>query len=178
MKAIIDYAPIVIKIESAKAAKKGKPYDPEKDGGFWGKCLELAVKDYYHKPLTLSPAGYCDIRIGSRNVEVKNGAGGLGSVGRQLLKGSGLVLYIPVLYPEYPLTRQDGYVMERPDFLDALEEAGAIRGKDGSRITIQTFWNRSKNKPHGKLLSKMLDAFEARENTELWAYLEETKVGA
>ena len=172
---VIYYGPMVITIESANAKKRGKVYDPDKDGGFLGKCLELAVKDWYHRPLTLSPAGYCDIRIGSRNTEVKSGAGGLGSYGRKLLKGSGMVLYIPVLLPDYPLDKQQGYVMERSDFIEALEEAGAIRPKDGHRITIQTFWNHSKNKPHGRKLDKMIEAFESREYEEACFFFERTK---
>ena len=155
--------------------KKNNPnFDPDKASCLIGEAIELAIKDSYNRPLCISPAGHCDIRIRGRNVEIKTGAGGLGSLGHRLLSGSGLALYIPVVLLDQPLNRQDGYVMNRNDFLDALEEAGAIRGKDTTRVTIQTFWNRSKNKPHGALLGKMLDAFEARESVELWAYLEET----
>jgi hypothetical protein len=163
----------------AMRLEKNPGYKPENDSGLPGDALELAIKDFYHKPLTISKQGHADIRIGSRNFEVKSGAGELGDAyTRKLLRGSGRVVYVPVVYYDQPLERQDGYVMDRADFLEALEEAGAIRWSKqstskGLRVTIQTFWIRSKNKPHGRLLSRMLDAFEARESEELCEFLEQ-----
>lgn len=157
--------------------EKNPSYKPENDSGLPGDALELAIKDFYGKPLVISRQGHADIRIGTRNFEIKSGAGELGDAyTRKLLRGSGRVLYVPVVYYDQPLMRQDGYVMDRADFLDALEEAGAIRWSkkstsNGLRVTIQTFWVRSKNKPHGRLLSRMLDAFESRENEELCEFL-------
>lgn len=157
------YIPLAIALKAKEAEKKGKVYDPTRDSGLVGSAFELSVKDFYHKPLTLSPAGTCDLYIGSRHAEVKQGAGELGrTFNKTLLKGSGLVLYVPVVVETAPLDRQQGYVMDRAVFLEALTEAGAIRTKEGVKVTIQTFWIRSTNKPHGRLLDKMLSAFENR----------------
>lgn len=157
------YIPLAIACKAKEAQIKGKVYDPTRDNGLIGSAFELSVKDFYGKPLTLSPAGTCDLRIGSRHAEVKQGAGELGrTFNKTLLKGSGLVLYVPVVVETATLDRQQGYVMDKAVFLEALSEAGAIRTKEGVKITIQTFWIKSANKPHGRLLDRMLDAFESR----------------
>ena len=168
MYSIEHYIPLAIACKAKEAKNKGKVYDPTRDHGLIGSALELSVKDFYGKPLTLSPAGTCDLYIGNRHTEVKQGAGELGrTFNKTLLKGSGLVVYVPVVVETAPLNRQEGYVMDRAVFLEALTEAGAIRTKDGEKVTIQTFWVRSSNKPHGRLLDKMLTAFDNRvENGE------------
>ena len=153
-------------------------YNPDRDSGLIGDALEMAVKDWYGRPLVMSKQGRCDIRIGARNYEVKQGGGELGELGKRLVRGSGWVLYIPVVLLDYPLDKQDGYIMDRADFLRALQDAGALRSKTPTRgntkVTIQTFWNRSKNKPHGRLLDKMLEAFDQYENEELCEFLART----
>lgn len=158
---------------------KNPDYNPEKDTGLNNKAVEIAIKAYYGKELKMSPAGKTDLRIGSRNAEVKTGAGELGSLGDRLLKGSGMVVYIPVLLLDYPITMQDGYVLERNDFLDALDEAGAIRTKTSTagtrRVTIQTFWVAKDNKPHGRLLDRMLNAFDEHDAEALVDLLNRTE---
>ena len=158
-------------------------YNPEKDSGLIGDCLEIAVKLYFDKPnpWQISKQGRSDVRINGRNVEVKQGGGELGPAGGRLVRGSGLVLYVPVVLVDYPLTMQEGYVMDRADFLEALDEAGALRRKanrtpsGGEKVTIQTFWNRKENKPHGRLLDRMLDSFDSHEAQALEDFLEENK---
>lgn len=154
-------------------------YNPEKDSGLIGDALELAIKDFYGRPLVISKQGHSDIRIGSRNYEIKNGGGELGNEDGKLVKGSGWAIYVPVVLVDYPLSRQDGYVMTRQDFIDSLDEAGAIRRKTSTsgqkKVTIQTFWNRKLNKPHGKLMFRMIEAFESRDNEELCEFLMRTK---
>ena len=158
-------------------AYKGKPYDPERDNGLLGNALELAVKDFYHRPLRLSPAGKCDVRIGTRNCEIKQGAGELGSPDGKLCHGSGLVLYVPVLIEDQPLLRQEGYVLERDVFIEALASVpGLIRYKsDRNRVTIQTFWNRTTWEPHGRKLDLMIQALEAAGAEPLEEFLQRTR---
>lgn len=166
----------------AEKLAKNPDYQPDKDSGLIGDALEYAVKDFYGRPLVMSKQNKTDIRIGGRNYEIKNGGGELGNFGGKLIKGSGAMIYVPVVLVDYPLSMQDGYVMDRADFLEALEEAGAIRRKTPTagveKVTIQTFWNRSKNKPHGRLLSKMLEAFDNHDGEELVEFLQRTKKGA
>ena len=61
------------------------------------------------------------------------------------------------------ITEQEGFVMSRELFLETLDECGLIREKTSTsgqrKVTIQTFWNRKQNKPHGKGYQRMLDAF-------------------
>lgn len=98
--------------------------------------------------------------------EIKTGAGELGDIDGQLCRGSSRVLYIPVpvenadgsISPE----NQEGFVLTRDNFLAALAAAGALREKTSThgirKVTIQTFWNRKQNKPHGRLYERILDA--------------------
>lgn len=158
-------------------------YNPDKDSGLIGDTLEVAVKLFFNKsnPWQVSKQGRSDVRINGRNVEVKQGGGELGLAGGRLIRGSGLVLYVPVVLIEYPLTMQEGYVMDRADFLEALDEANALRRKanrtpcGGEKVTIQTFWNRKENKPHGRLLDRMLEAFDNHEAQALEDFLEENR---
>lgn len=163
----------------ALALKINPDYNPDRDFGLVGDCLETAVKLYFNKPdpWKISRQGAPDVYIHARHIEIKQGAGELGlSSDKKLLKGSGQVIYVPVVLLDYPLEMQDGYVMEKTDFLNALAEAGALRTKAGrnggpEKITVQTFWNRKENKPHGRLFSRMQDAFESYEYEELVDYL-------
>lgn len=161
------YIALTIQIVQAALdeAGHGQVYAWERDSGLLGHALELAIKDYLGKPLTLSPAGRCDTRLGPRNCEIKQGAGILGPVGGKLLKGSGLMLFVPVVLEGYDILHQQGYILERDDFLEAMDRAGALREKSTSKgqrvVTLQTFWNKSKKAPHGRLLSRMEEEMEA-----------------
>jgi len=157
--------------------EKNPAYNPARDSGLNGKALELAIKDHYGKKLTVGRQGKTDLRIGSRNADVKSGASDLGNVNDRLIKGSGLVVFVPVPLMDYDITMQEGYVMDRADFLAALESVGALRDKtmtDGTtHKTLQTFWNAKQNKAHGRLLDKMLTAFEEYGARDMVEMLEE-----
>lgn len=148
------------------------------DNGRIGKATEIGIKAVLHLTEKVARAGQTDLRKGGVCYEVKTGAGELGSADGKLLKGSSMVIYIPVVDENATIERQEGFVMARENFLDILGECGMIREKtatDGSRkITIQTFWNRKLNKPHGKGLDRMLEAFyNAEEVQTLEEWLDE-----
>lgn len=131
------------------------------DCGAFGKAFESALTGKRCKT-----QNKIDRWIGKTKIEVKTSAGELGNAGSVLLPHCSKVLYCPV-----PLMGNDGYIdaykqeaflLTREAFLDALAEAGAIREKTSTagfrKVTIQTFWNRKANKPHGALLYRLLDA--------------------
>lgn len=97
--------------------------------------------------------------------EIKTGAGELGTIGNKLLSNCKKVLYVPVPDVEEDGTidpyKQEGFILSREDFLLALDSVGLIREKTSTagvrKVTIQTFWNRKENKPHGSKLFKLLD---------------------
>lgn len=133
------------------------------DDGRMGKATEKGIKAVLHLTEKVARAGQTDLRKGGVCYEVKTGAGELGFVGDKLVKGSSMVIYIPVVDENATIERQEGFVMSRENFIAILGGCGMIREKtatDGSRkVTIQTFWNRKQNKPHGKGLDRMLEAF-------------------
>lgn len=132
------------------------------DSGLFGKALECSIT----KAEKAKASGKTDWTHLRKRYEIKSGAGELGNAGGKLVKNATLVIYVPVpvadnngeIRPEI----QEGFVLTRENFLLALTQAGAIREKtatNGTRkITIQTFWNRTKNAPHGKLYERILDA--------------------
>ena len=133
------------------------------DCGGWGKTGEKSIKEFLNLKVSVSKAGCTDLRKANICYEVKTGAGELGLVGGKLVKGSTMVIYIPVIDETAEIYEQEGFVMSRELFLDTLEGCGLIREKTSTsgarKVTIQTFWNRKLNKPHGKGYQKMLDAF-------------------
>jgi hypothetical protein len=133
------------------------------DCGIYGKATEVNIKAILHLAEKVARAGQTDLRKNRVCYEIKTGAGELGNVGGKLVKGSSMVIYIPVVNEQLTVLQQEGFVMSRELFLETLENCGMIREKtatNGTRkITIQTFWNRSKNQPHGKGYARMLDAF-------------------
>lgn len=133
------------------------------DCGAYGKATEESVKAFLHLKVSVSKAGRTDLRKANVCYEVKTGAGELGMVGGKLIKGSTMVIYIPVIDEKAEIYEQEGFVMSRELFLETLEGCGLIREKTSTsghrKITIQTFWNRKLNKPHGKGYQRMLDAF-------------------
>lgn len=128
-----------------------------RDCGRYGKATESADTGKRCKV-----AGKVDAYHFHKAYEWKTGAGELGNAGDSLLKGVQYVVYVPVVVEGVALDKQEGFVLTRDGFLQALEEAGALREKTSTagvrKVTIQTFWNRSKNAPHGKLLDRILDA--------------------
>ena len=133
------------------------------DCGAYGKATEESVKAFLHLKVNVSRAGRTDLRKDHVCYEVKTGAGELGLAGGKLVKGSTMVIYIPVIDETADITAQEGFVMSRDLFLETLDECGLIREKTSTsgqrKVTIQTFWNRKQNKPHGKGYQRMLDAF-------------------
>lgn len=129
------------------------------DCGAFGKAFESCFTGKRCKV-----SGKVDRWIGKKPCEIKTGAGELGFDGKLLPKVR-LVVYCPVVLVnakgEIELDRQEAFFMTKENFLLALERAGAIRRKKttaGShKVTIQTFWNRKQDKPHGKLLYRILD---------------------
>lgn len=137
------------------------------DCGRFGKSTEMGLKAYLHLAVKVAKAGQTDLRKKGIRYEVKTGAGELGSVGGKLVKGSSMVVFVPVVNESIEVEKQEGFVMSRELFLEILDSCGLIREKtatNGTRkVTIQTFWNRSKNQPHGKKYGLLLDALYSRE---------------
>lgn len=137
-------------------------YLNDKDGGI-NKSTEEALKEFLNLKVCVAKPGRTDLRKARICYEVKTGAGELGNYGGKLVKGSSMVIYIPVINEAEPIEKQEGFVLSRETFLSILDGCGMIREKIATngtkKITIQTFWNRSKNAPHGKKYYTMLDAF-------------------
>lgn len=152
------------------------------DSGAFGKAFEAALTGKRCKV-----SGKVDRWLGHTRLEVKTAGGQLWLDGEETIAHADKVLYCPV-----PIADADGYVdpykqeaflLNKEAFLEALEQAGAIRtdkirtpearakkaAENGERgpvqpgefkrsVAIQTFWNRKANKPHGRLLYRILDA--------------------
>lgn len=148
------------------------------DCGRFGKATECAVtgKDEIGK------AGRTDWRYMRKCFEIKTGAGELGDIGGQLCRGSSRVLYIPVPVENadgsIDLAKQEGFILTRDNFITALKAAGALREKTSThgirKVTIQTFWNRKQNKPHGQLYFRILDEMYFRCDQTIGEFLLET----
>ena len=124
------------------------------DSGAYGKAFEESLTG--HKVKAQNKVDY-SARFGK--CEIKTGAGEIENIITSKVK---YVIYEPVAQgePYY----QGIFVLTKEDFLNALAEVGAIREKtrtNGTRtVTIQTFYNRSKHEPHGKLLYKLVAVLE------------------
>lgn len=138
--------------------------------GGLGKATEESLKEFLGLAVKVAKQGKTDMRKSRICYEIKTGAGELGDCGAKLVKGCSKVIYIPVVNETLEITEQEGFVMDREIFLEILDNCGMIREKTSSKgvrkITIQTFWNRKQNKPHGKGLAKMLDAFYSTEGVD------------
>ena len=155
----------------------------ENDCGKYGKAFEQALKARLHLAVKVAKQGRTDLRKGGVCYEVKSGAGELGNIGGKLVKGSSMVVYVPVIETAVDengifvnLNSCNGYVLSRENFLTALEESGAIREKTSTagtrKVTIQTFWNRKENRAHGKLLFRMEEKLEEYAECSLAEWLE------
>lgn len=124
------------------------------DSGAYGKSFEESLTGHHVKS-----AGKVDYNARFGKCEIKTGAGELENVINSKCK---YVIYEPVAQgePYY----QGIFVLERETFLSVMEEIGAIRKKtrtNGTKtVTIQTFYNRSLHKPHGRLLYKIVEVLE------------------
>jgi len=129
------------------------------DCGKWGKAGERAEKVHFKQTDKVSAQGHIDTRRDRKCFENKTGAGELDFLYKSTVK---YVKYIPVVDENKPIEKQEGFIFERTVFLEMLESLGLVRIKESEgrprKITIQTFWNHSKNKPHGKKYFALLDA--------------------
>lgn len=141
------------------------------DSGKYGKAIEIAIKEYFNRKNTsVSSAGKTDFIKARKHYEIKTGAGELGLIDSRLVKGSSLVLYVPVVYGDGTIEEQEGFFLTRDNFLQVIEQAGLMRTKKATngtiKTTIQTFYNVSKNQPHSKkAYARLLDGLY--ENCEM-----------
>ena len=131
------------------------------DSGAYGKCFEESLTGKHVKA-----QGRVDYWSKLGATEIKTGAGEIADlINNKKIK---YVAYEPVAQGE-PFYCGI-YILPRLEFLAALDRAGAIRRKTRTNgtttISIQTFYNRSKHAPHGKLLVKMLEELRKSVGTE------------
>lgn len=134
------------------------------DCGAFGKTTERALKEFLGLKVKVAKQGCTDVTKSHVRYEVKTGAGELGNLGEKLVKGSSMVIYVPVVDMDADIEHQQGYVMPKEVFLDVLDACGLIREKTSTegirKVTIQTFWIASKNKPHGRKYFRLVELLE------------------
>ena len=133
--------------------------------GRYGYLLELAVKDYFHKPLVISKAGHIDLTITvngkSRRCEVKENGGDF----RFECKGSSVVAYAVYIDGSKTLAEQFGYMINMPAFKTCGYALNHIRtekkDKDGNnKMSLQTLYNYKKGDFHGAKAFKLSAMWE------------------
>ena len=128
------------------------------DSGKMGKTFERDLKALFSQKAIVAKQGKIDFRRDRKCYEVKTGAGELDYLLKSSIK---FVVYVPVVHMDLPIDAQEGFILNRADFLQILEEVGLIREKTSTagahKVTIQTFWNNKKNAPHGAKYEKLLD---------------------
>ena len=136
--------------------------------GYYGDTFEAQLKAFFGQPALVSRGRAFDLIVNHKRYECKTGAGELGNSGETAMRGVSTVLYCPVFNPAVDLYHQEAFVISRDTFLEVLHNVGlyraekvttnTYRGKDDcTRQAIQTFWNHSKNAPHGKKYFALLD---------------------
>ena len=131
------------------------------DCGAFGKAFESAFTGKRCKS-----ANKVDFWHDKARFEIKTSASEITSKGAKMLNGVKYVIYCPVPLADADgtinLYKQEAFLLTRDGFINALEQADALREKTSTagvrKVTIQTFWNRKQNKPHGALLYRLLDA--------------------
>ena len=137
-------------------------YNHKDDGKVQKACECCCTGKAYIKTV-----GKVDWYHNGMKIEIKAGAGYLSMHGKSILKGN-RVLFIPVPIVEEDGTinfyKQEGFLFTKADFMTMLENAGALRWKKSRSeiyperdLTIQTYWNRKQDKPHGTLYFRILD---------------------
>lgn len=143
------------------------------DSGKLGKTFERDLKAAFHQGAKVAKQGKIDFRRDSKCFEVKTGAGELDFLFKSKVK---YVAYVPVVAEAQDVTAQEGFILDRETFLECIEEAGLLRNKVSTsgqeKVTIQTFWNHSKNKPHGKKYFVLLDLLYDRSIMTLEEYFD------
>ena len=134
--------------------------------GLLGYLLELAVKDYAHKPLEISKPGKVDISLTIdgklRRVEVKENGGDF----RYGCKGNSYIAYAVYIDGDKPLREQFGYVMPMSVFREVGAELNHIRNEKHDRngvnkMALQTLYNYKKGDYHGAKAWKLSAMWEA-----------------
>ena len=136
--------------------------------GYNGYLLELAVKDFYGRPLVISPRGHLDLSgdvFGHlRRLEVKSNGGDFYNAG----KGSSYILYATYIDPDQDLRHQDGCLIPMSLFREVGYALNHIRSekryKDSKgevkvKMSLQTLYNYSKRDYHGRKAEKLHDAW-------------------
>lgn len=147
--------------------------------GFWGNNFEANIKDFLGLEPEKAPTGKIDLRHKRKCYDVGQGAKVLNynpKSNKRDLCGTPYVLYAPIVDMSLPIERQEGFLIKRDELLNALDACGLIRSKQASngtvQKTIQTFWNYSKNAPHGSKYFKLLDELYERCECTLQEWLE------
>ena len=152
--------------------------------GYYGDTFEAQLKAFFGQPALVSRGRAIDLIVNNKRYECKTGAGELGNTGETAMKSISTVLYCPVFNPAADLYHQEAFVIKRKTFLEILHDVGlyrdgkvttnTYRGKDDcTRQAIQTFWNHSKNAPHGKKYFALLDELYERCDMTLDEFLAE-----
>lgn len=141
--------------------------DQRNDACAWrGYLLELAVKDYYGKPLVISPPGTLDLSgmvfDHLRRLEVKSNGGDFYNAG----KGSSFILYAVFVDPDLDLRHQEGYLIPMEVFRKAgyalhhIRTEKHYRNKKGElkvKMSLQTLYNYTSADYHGRKAEKLTD---------------------
>ena len=130
-----------------------------------GYLLELAVKDYYNKPLSISKPGKLDLTATvdgkARRMEVKQNGGDF----RYNCKGCSYIAYAVYIEPDKPLSEQFGYVMPMTVFKTVGYALHHIRTEKQdsaghTKMALQTLYNYSKADFHGAKAFKLSAMWE------------------
>ncbi|MBO7716968.1 MAG: hypothetical protein J6S85_25605 [Methanobrevibacter sp.] len=130
-----------------------------------GYLLELAVKDYFHKPLVISKPGKLDLTATidgkARRMEVKQNGGDF----RYNCKGCSYIAYAVYIEPGKPLSEQFGYIMPMSVFKAVGYALNHIRTEKTdsaghTKIALQTLYNYRKGDFHGAKAYKLADMWE------------------
>lgn len=128
------------------------------DSGAIGKTFERDLKAEFNQRAKVAKQGKIDFRRDNKCFEVKTGSGELDGLFKSKVK---FVIYVPVVEADKAVTEQEGFILDKAVFLEVLNNANLIRHKVSTsgqeKVTIQTFWNRAKNAPHGKGYARLLD---------------------
>ena len=155
----------------------------EKGSGHFGDTFEAGIKALVGQDCLVSRGRSFDLILNKKRYEIKTGAGELGRVGERACAGVSMIIYCPVFDETKPIEKQEAFVIKRQTFLDLLVDVGLYRtnkattNKGNNIQAIQTFWNRSKNAPHGKKYYALIDALYDRMEMTLEDFLKEIEVG-
>ena len=132
--------------------------------GHYGDTFEAALKAHFNKPALVSRGRAFDFIMDKTRYEIKTGAGELGRTGKKACAGVSYVIYCPVYDERKPIDEQEAFIVKRDDFINLLQTIGLYRESKtptngrANVQAIQTFWNRSKNAPHGKKYYALIDS--------------------